>query len=236
MKKILLSAACVAAFGAAPALAQDEGSESAWDISGTFGIVSDYVFRGVSQTAGDAALQGSITVGHESGAYFTVWGSNVDFSSFGDNETDFEVDFTLGYGGAIDDMTSFDVNVTYYAYPSQPNGADYNYFEIIGGITRTISDEFSLGLKAAYSPENFGDTGDAFWVGGNATYAPAEWLSISSNLGYQWVDESFGGTDYLHYDIGATVYYGILGLDIRYVGTDQDGGDDKVVGSAIFTF
>ena len=38
-------------------------------------------------------------------------------------------------------------------------------------------------------------------------------------------------------DIGATVTYGILGLDVRYVATDSDVyGKDKIVGSAIFSF
>lgn len=239
MKKILLSAACVAAFGAAPALAQD--GESPWDISGTFGVVSDYIFRGVSQTVGDAAIQASFTVSHDSGFYGTVWGSNVDFSNFlpPDNETDFEVDFTLGYGGAISDATTYDVNVTYYAYPNEPNGADYGYFEILGGITHDLGNGLSLGLKAAYSPDNFDETGDAFYIGGNATYAVAEWMSISANIGYQDYDAAFVGPDdsYLHYDIGATVYYGILGLDIRYTATDSDTyGSDKVIGSAIFSF
>jgi uncharacterized protein (TIGR02001 family) len=235
MKKLLLSAACVAAFGAAPALAQDEGSTSAWGISGTFGVVSDYVFRGISQTQGDAAIQASATVSHESGAYFTVWGSNVDFN---DGETDFEVDFTLGYGGSINDSTTYDVNVTYYAYPNSPSGADYDYFELIGGITHDLGNGLSFGAKVAYSPANFGDTGSAFWIGGNATYAATEWLAISANLGMQSLDDSFYAEDsYFHYDIGATVTYGILNLDVRYVATDSDViNDDKVVGSAIFTF
>lgn len=235
MKKILLSAACAAAFGAAPALAQDSGS-SAWGLSGTFGVVSDYKFRGFSQTQGDAAVQASVTVSHESGFYGTVWGSNVDFN---DGETDFEVDFTLGYGGAIDDMTSYDLNLTYYSYPSQPNGANYDYIELIGGITRDLGDGLSVGLKVAYSPDNFGETGDAFWVGLNGTYEVAEWLSISANVGYQSLDDTYYADDsFTHYDIGATVTYGILGLDVRYVATDSSDplAKDKIVGSAIFSF
>jgi uncharacterized protein (TIGR02001 family) len=234
MKKLLLSAACIAAFGAAPALAQDEGGSSPWGISGTFGVVSDYMFRGISQTQGDAALQASFTVSHDSGVYGTVWGSTVDFG----DDTDFEVDFTLGYGGAINDSTTYDVNVTYYAYPNSPSGSNYGYFELIGGITHDLGNGLSLGAKIAYSPENFGETGTEFAFSGNATYAATEWLSVSANLGYQTLDDTYYAEDgYLYYDIGATVTYGILGLDIRYVATDSDFiNDDKVVGSAIFSF
>lgn len=234
MKKILLSAVCAAAFGAAPALAQ----ESPWDISGSVGIVSDYVFRGISQTGGDAALQASATVSHDSGFYFTVWGSNVDFSDFGDNTTDFEVDFTLGYGGALGDATTYDINVTYFTYPNQPSGASYNYFEIAAGITHEIGDGLSVGATIAFSPDNFEESGTSFWLALNGTYAATDWLSVSANLGYQSYDDDFySPSDYFYYDIGATLTYGIVDLDLRYVATDSDVyGKDKIVGSVLFNF
>ncbi len=230
MKKILMSAACVAAFGAAPAMA-----ESAWDISGTFGVVSDYMFRGVSQTGGDAAVQAGVTVSHDSGFYVGAWGSNVDFN---DGETDFELDLYLGYGGSLGENTTYDVNVTYYSYPNQPNGADYDYFEFIAGITHDFGNGFSAGAKVAFSPENFGNTGNALWLGLNGTYAFNDWLAFSANVGYVGLDDTYYFEDsYFHYDFGATVTYGILNLDVRYVGTDSDViDDDKVVGSAIFNF
>ena len=230
MKKLLLSAACVAAFGVTPAMA-----ESAWGISGSFGVVSDYLFRGISQTQGDAALQASATLTHDSGVYFTVWGSNVDFA--GDNDTDFEVDFTLGYAGSIDEATTYDVNVSYYTYPGQPSGASYNYFEIGAGITHDLGNGLSVGAKFAWSPENFDDTGNEIWLALNGTYEMTEWLSVSANLGYQSLDKDYYfPEDYFYYDVGATVSYGILDLDVRYVATSDNVGSDKVVGSAILNF
>ncbi len=229
MKKLLLSAACAAAFGATPALA------SSWDISGSFGVVSDYVFRGISQTQGDAALQAGATLTHDSGVYFTVWGSNVDFA--GDNDTDFEVDFTLGYGGSIDAATTFNVNVTYYTYPGQPDFVDYNYFEIGAGVTHDVGNGFSVGANFAWSPKNFDDTGNEIWLALNGTYEMTEWLSVSANLGYQSLDKDhYFPEDYFYYDVGATVTYGILSLDMRYVATSDSVGKDKFVGSAILNF
>ena len=61
---------------ATPALAQDEAP--AVTINGTATVVSDYRFRGISQTDKNFAIQGSITVSHESGLYATVWGSSVN--------------------------------------------------------------------------------------------------------------------------------------------------------------
>ena len=59
-----------------PAFAQDE--TPAVTISGGATLVSDYRFRGISQTDKDFAVQGTFTVSHKSGFYATVWGSSID--------------------------------------------------------------------------------------------------------------------------------------------------------------
>ncbi len=225
MKKILLTAACAATLGAGVAAAQ----ESPWSISGSLGIVSDYMFRGLSQTGGDAALQGGATVSHDSGFYAGLWGSNVDFG----DDTDFELDVFVGYTGALDEKTSYDVNVTYFSYPNAPSGSDYDYFELGAGITHDF-DVASIGVKAAYSPEFFGKSGDAFWLGGNLTVPVNDWISASGNIGYQWLEPA--DSDYFHYDLGVTASFDIVSLDVRYVGTDIEGEKEKFVGSVIFNF
>ena len=68
----------IALAAATPAIAQDTAEvQSAFTINGTATVVTDYRFRGISQTDKNAAIQGSITVTHESGLYATVWGSSV---------------------------------------------------------------------------------------------------------------------------------------------------------------
>ncbi|BCW88283.1 hypothetical protein sos41_14220 [Alphaproteobacteria bacterium SO-S41] len=241
MKRILLSVACAAALTTGVALAQDEGS-STWSLAGTFGVTSDYMFRGQSQTNHDAALQGSLTVAHDSGFYLGVWGSNVDFG----NDTDFETDFYVGYGGAISDSTTYDLNVTYYAYPNAPDGTEYDYFETVGTVTYTSGD-FSIYGKTALSPEFFGKTGFAAWLGTGVGYQVIDGVKISGNVGYQWIDDNTlaGIPDYFNYDVGVTGTYGILSIDLRYFGTDLSdiecyGGTDlcseRFVGSATLNF
>lgn len=56
------------------------------------GVVSDYVFRGASQTGGNAALQGGVDV--DWGAFYLgSWASNVDFG----DDTDAEIDLSVGH-------------------------------------------------------------------------------------------------------------------------------------------
>ncbi len=46
----------------------------AFTTAGSVAFTTDYKFRGISQTKTNAAVQGSMTISHESGAYFTAWG------------------------------------------------------------------------------------------------------------------------------------------------------------------
>ncbi len=61
---------------------------------GSLGLTSDYVHRGVSQSEGNPAVQGSLAYWHPTGWYGGAWGSNVD--NWG--TADLEVDLFLGYG------------------------------------------------------------------------------------------------------------------------------------------
>ena len=78
MRNRVLTAALLAAL-AAPAFAQDAAEEESGPFSFNIGVVSDYAFRGVSQTNEGPAFQGGVDFSHDSGFYAGVWASNVDF-------------------------------------------------------------------------------------------------------------------------------------------------------------
>jgi uncharacterized protein (TIGR02001 family) len=224
-----MSAACAASLCAGISAAQ----ESQFSASGTLGVVSDYVFRGFSQTGNDPAIQASVTLSHESGAYVGLWGSNIDFG----NDADYELDAFVGYGGAIGENTTFDVNVTYYAYPNAPGELNYDYLEVIGTITQSFGDASVYG-KVALSPDFFGETGFATWVGTGAAYQVSDMFKVSGNIGYQWIDDNELAAipDYFHYDVGASATFDLLTIDLRYHGTDIKGVGERLVGSAILSF
>ena len=228
MKRLLMTA--VAAAGLlGPALAEDE---SPWSVSGSVTVTSNYMFRGITQSAGDPALQAGVTVAHTGGFYAGFWGSSIDF---GDGESELELDPFIGYGGSLGENTTFDLNVTYYGYPGTPGDWDYEFVEFIAGIAHDFGPA-SIGVKLAYSPDFFGGTGDAFWLGGNLTVPLGEYFSISGNVGNQWVDEDYGGTDYVHYDIGISATYQNITFDARYIATDLDSVDEEFVFTVGFAF
>ena len=79
------------------------------EISGSIGAVSNYVWRGATQSDRSPAIQGSITA-EANGLYATVWASQVDFG----DDTTVEVDYQVGY--TLGDTVGIDVGVLAYTY------------------------------------------------------------------------------------------------------------------------
>ena len=94
----------LAALQAAPAIVSA-------DVSSNVSASSNYLFRGVTQTDGAAAVQGGLDYEHASGFYAGGWGSNVDF---GDG-TSYELDLYAGFSGSVEEL-GYDVGYIYWVY------------------------------------------------------------------------------------------------------------------------
>jgi uncharacterized protein (TIGR02001 family) len=200
------------------ALAEDEHNFSA-----NIGVVSNYLFRGLTQTDDGPAIQGGLDYAHSSGFYLGTWLSNVDFGETIEYELDldnetldiyetsnspgYEMDFYLGFSHSINDDLSFDVNAIYYAYP---DGRDLDYAEIgASGTWKWIT----LGL--AYTV--YGQADDADGVeSGEAIFVEGDWYyyaSLDFELPYDFGLGVRGG--YYDFDYnGGSNDYGNWGLTI----------------------
>jgi len=96
-------------------------------LNGTFDIASNYVFRGISQTRNNPAVQGGLTYTFPVGVYFNVWGSNVDFVAPDEAQSraTLEIDTIVGLRRSIGDDFTYDINVARYNYP-RARYANYN--------------------------------------------------------------------------------------------------------------
>ncbi len=121
MKKIMLASATVAALGSGIVQAQAPAATPEHTLTGNMAIVSDYRFRGISQTFGEGfftvgpAIQGGIDYSHSSGIYLGNWNSNVSGNQY-PNGSSIEMDFYGGWKHAWGDF-GLDVGAIYYAYP-----------------------------------------------------------------------------------------------------------------------
>ncbi|MDE1986471.1 MAG: TorF family putative porin [Alphaproteobacteria bacterium] len=217
MKKLGLKLSLAAALLAGVAVTNTAYADDApsWGtLSAYVAVTSDYRYRGISQNSKEFAPQASVNWSGPDGFYAGTWLSKVNW---GGNNPSFEMDL---YAGKHTDLDGTDLNLEayYYSYPDAKfPGTKASYYETIGQLSHVFG-PLTLTLTGANSPEWSLSGGTGWYVEGTAAYALTDWLSISGNLGHQWV--SAAPSDYTHYDIGGTATYKSWSLDARYVGSD----------------
>ena len=166
MKKFLLAAASAAITApAAPVLAQD----SPHTFTANVGLFSEYIFRGVTQTAGNPAVQGGFDYGHSSGFYAGTWASNVsiyeDFGAY--KRSSLEWDFYAGFKRNIGSTDFyFDVGSIYYYFPGtrNPGAADADTWELYAGFGwKWLGMKYSYSLQDYFGARPTGQKTDGTW-------------------------------------------------------------------------
>jgi len=231
-----LAAAAVAAACSAPLLATAQtpapaAPPSDWTVSGNIAIVSDYRFRGFTQTNYNPGLQGGIDIGHSSGFYVGNWNANVDSVLF--NGASLEMDFYGGYKHSFGDF-GLDVGVLYYYYPGtgeyNPDFKPDNFEAYIGGSWGPLSAKFYYSFTNFFDLKNDAagiDSKGSYYVDLNGNFPLDGGFAIVAHAGYQYVSnyEQLGGIrdDVWDYKLGAT--YDILGsgwiVGAFWVGTSE---------------
>ena len=203
-------------------------SGSAFAQEVTFGATatSDYVFRGVTQTAGDPAIQLSADV-TISDFYAGVWGSNVDF---GDG-TDTELDLYAGYAPSL---AGFDLDFGWvrYTYPGAPSASgDQDFDEVYAGIGRSYG-ALSWDAKWSWSEDFYLQTGNASYLEAGIAWALSDTVSIDGRYGTSRFDD-LTGADYEDWQIGVSWQTGPVSLGARWHDSDID--DSRFVASVSYS-
>lgn len=99
------------------------------DVTANGGLNSEYIFRGIPQSDGDAAAFGGADVEWDLGFYLGTWASTVDSGQGGNDGV--EIDLYGGYGGEVGDF-SYGIGVTIYRYTDSFDD-DYNELNLSGG-------------------------------------------------------------------------------------------------------
>lgn len=86
------------------------------ETTGNVAIVSDYLFRGLTQTWGKPAIQGGADVSLDNGFAAGFWGSSISDKSY--PGASLELDLYASYGRKIDDDWSWRVGLYSYLYPN----------------------------------------------------------------------------------------------------------------------
>ncbi len=241
----LAAAAIVAIMLVSPAAAQTAEDTPALTVSGSAAVVSDYRFRGVSQSDKEIAVQAGITLTHESGLYLATWGSNLaGWGTFGG--ANLELDLIGGYKTKFSDTGTFDVGVTVYTYPG---GFDKTtvvepYAKLTGTAgpatltaavayapkQQSLGRVFFTGAAAALgTPNDLGDKGDNLYLWGDGAFALAGTpLTAKAHIGYSDGNRGLGPNatslaptgKYVDWALGLDATFKNVTLNLSYIDTD----------------
>ena len=221
----------VRVWGAGMILAGAAGSAAADSIAGNVALVSDYVFRGISQTDEKPAIQGGFDYAHDSGAYAGVWASNVDFAD-GD-QAEIEIDLYAGLSGTVGDL-GWKFGGLYYNYPgvSDNSGLKYDYWEFGPTLTYAVGPA-TLSLLALWSPNFFNETGKGLYTEVGIS-APISTFTVGATFGHQDIERNakFGTPDYNNWTVYASTT--LAGVDLKLAYTDTELSDTECFGGGAF--
>jgi uncharacterized protein (TIGR02001 family) len=221
IRSLMFGACAAVALSCGPAFAAD--APSGPTVAFNAAITNDYLFRGLSQTSGDAAAQGGVDV-TAGMLYAGTWLSNVNFgATAGDpsNKSKIEYDLYAGVRPVLGPI-NLDVGAIRYGYTDSPKAAHYAYWE--GKILAShTTGPATIGAAFYYSPEFFGKTGNAEYYELNAAYTLKNKASVSGAVGFQDLDKSKAGiSNYTTWNLG--VGYPLmdhLSVDLRYWDTSN---------------
>ena len=197
-------------------------------VTANVGIFSEYIFRGISQTAGKPAVQGGFDWSHASGFYAGTWGSNIswleDFGLY--TKSSLEWDFYGGYKNTFAEDWAYDLGTIYYYYPGSRNpgvvNADtWELYAAIGWKWVTLKGSWTVSSNYFGIQPNGQKTDGTGYYDLSATYPIGDTgFSLIGHVGYLDVSKDGSGNfeaSYTDWKAGAsyTVPDGVLkGLEI----------------------
>lgn len=210
------AAPAAAAPAAAPAAAENS-------LSYNVGAVTDYRYRGISQSRLKPAVQGGIDFSHASGAYVGAWASSIQWVKDAGGDARVEVDIYGGYKGAAGPV-SYDVGVLTYQYPSAALSVSPNTTEIYGAATMGPATlKYSHALTNTFGFANSKNSG---YLDLSATFDVGNGFTIVPHIGRQRIAGSGNGDfSYTDFSVAVTKDFGKgLTVTATLLGTDAKDG------------
>lgn len=238
-----------------PALAQQNDPAVAetpdFKASGSVTLVSDYRFRGVSQTDKGFAVQGGLTVAHKTGLYAGFWASNLaGWGTFGG--PNLELDLFGGYRLPVGNGT-LDAGLTWYVYPGGAKKTDFaepfvklsgtaGPVSMLAGVAyapkqQSLGNWYFTGVEyVAGLPNNPGAKHDNLYLWGDISSAvQGTPVTVKAHIGHSNGNPGLGpnGTSiaptgaYWDWLLGVDYVVGPLTLGVAYVDTDISARDAR---------
>jgi uncharacterized protein (TIGR02001 family) len=190
------------------------------DWGGSVAVATDYVYRGISQTRGQPAIQAGLQGTTAGGWSGSIWGSTVDFTSgAGDS---YEINLQLARTWALNADWTARLGLTHYMYPTGTS-LDYDYDELTG----SLSYQGRITASVSWSP-NSSRWGYGHYVEDREALAYeltmlqplGMYWSVYAGAGYYDLDDLFG-TGYVYWNAGVAFTWAKVQVDLMHVGSED---------------
>ena len=181
------------------------------------GALSDYRYRGISQSHLNPALSGGVDYTHASGLYVGTWVSTIRWIRDAGGSARAEWDVYGGYKGSAGPL-GYDVGVLRYQYLRHALPVSPNTTEVYGALSWNV-----LTLKYSHALSNlfgFDNSRHSGYLDLSASFDLGHGFSLAPHVGHQWVRHN-GQAAYtdLSLTLGKDFGHGLSG-SLALVGTD----------------
>lgn len=171
-------------------IAQTKAPEPDYTLSYNVGVVTDYRYRGLSQSHLKPALQGGADFAHKSGVYLGAWASTIHWIKDAGGSGNVELDLYGGYKGTVGDL-GYDVGVLAYQYPSNKLAVSANTTELYGALTfGPVTAKYSHSVTNLFG---FADSKNSSYLEAAASFDLGNGYSVTPHIGYQKVKGAGNG-------------------------------------------
>jgi len=192
-------------------------------------MTNNYIWRGLTQTENEAAVQGGIDYASDSGFYVGTWASNVNYGP--SDVYSYEHDIYAGYAFEVDGI-SFDVGYLYYNYDKEAN---FDFGEIYASVGMGGFSVTGYVLANTEADEGMGQDfgfGSTYYISADYGFALSNGVEVGLHAGYHDGDfaEAFNGTDggYSDYNISVSKDgFSFMITSTNVDGPAADGGYDN---------
>jgi uncharacterized protein (TIGR02001 family) len=199
---------------ALPAFAQ-EASPLSFNVS----AVSDYRYRGISQTRLKPALQGGLDYAAPGGFYAGAWASTIKWVKDAGGGADAEVDLYGGYKAEVGPGLTLDVGLLQYVYPGHKLGISPDTLEVYGALSfGPVTAKYSHSTSNLFG---FADSRNSGYLDVSANFEIGAGMTLTPHVGHQTVKRN-AAASYTDYSLTLVKDFSGLVASAAVVGTDAD--------------
>ena len=209
---------------------EEESSNLSWNLA----LTSDYVFRGITQTDFDPALQGGLDYSFgDTGLYVGAWASNVDFA---DSEgPDLELDYYIGWNHDLSETLNLDLSLVRYSYMGEQEAyGNIDYNEVIGALAYDEMLTFTVAYANDYSNSGY----SSLYYNLAGSWDLGNDFAVNAGVGRTNFSDDVGS--YTDWNLGVSRQFGPVNVALNYYDVtggfiDDVFGDEKASDRVVLT-